>query len=445
MKNNPHRKFGESMLVMMMVMIAIVTSLQTSTAYAKKESLRSLHDRAVKAIRTKKFDKAAELLQRAAERGHASSQNHLGTLYLGGHGVEKDHNVAARWFKKSADGGDVTGQNNLAAVLWSMRRYRAAAVWSHKAARGGNDFSQNRLGMLYEKGHGVYQDDIRSTFWYAIAAKGGRNKIRNLARRGEKRMANKLTPEQMRKVQQLLKGWRDDRRIPELKLLKSGETDRSKRPSAGTGFLINAQGYILTNHHVINGCTIFKASNTLIKEKPRLVAEDPMSDLALLKIPATGEPGAPLRPLNKPIRLAGRVVAVGYPLPGLLAAQPNVTTGVVSALAGMRNDTRLAQISAPIQQGNSGGPLLDAYGNIAGMIVSKLNANRIQKVTGDLPQNVNFALKHRVLAMFLDAQGVKYRTGSTKEKKNNEDLAEMGRAFTLSIECKPEPEPEREK
>ena len=70
---------------------------------------------------------------------------------------------------------------------------------------------------------------------------------------------------------------------------------------------------------------------------------------------------------------------VGYPLHGLLASGAQITSGNVSALAGLQNDSRFIQISAPVQPGNSGGPLVDASGNVVGVIVSKLNAVAINK------------------------------------------------------------------
>ncbi len=100
------------------------------------------------------------------------------------------------------------------------------------------------------------------------------------------------------------------------------------------------------------------------------------------------------------------MVAVGFPLPGLLASEANVTTGTVSALAGIGNDTRFLQMTAPVQPGNSGGPLLDLEGRVVGVVVSKLDALKVASATGDIPQNVNFAIKAGVVRSFLDASGV---------------------------------------
>jgi S1-C subfamily serine protease len=79
------------------------------------------------------------------------------------------------------------------------------------------------------------------------------------------------------------------------------------------------------------------------------------------------------------------VIAYGFPLSGLLSSTGNATTGNISALGGIGDDPRHLQISAPVQPGNSGGPLVDMSGNVIGVIVSKLNALRVARVTADIP------------------------------------------------------------
>jgi hypothetical protein len=135
------------------------------------------------------------------------------------------------------------------------------------------------------------------------------------------------------------------------------------------------------------------------------------------------------------IRPGDGVVAVGFPLTGILAEDANVTIGGVSALAGFRNDQRYLQISAPVQPGNSGGPLLDMSGNVIGIVSAKLDAARIAAATGDIPQNVNFAIKISVLRQFLDANHVPYRGAASTAHLEAADVGEQARAFTALVEC----------
>jgi hypothetical protein len=70
-----------------------------------------------------------------------------------------------------------------------------------------------------------------------------------------------------------------------------------------------------------------------------------------------------------------------------------MTKGEINSLSGLQDDPRHWQISVPVQPGNSGGPLFDEAGNVVGVVLSKLDAIKVAKFTGDLPQNVNYAVK----------------------------------------------------
>ena len=119
---------------------------------------------------------------------------------------------------------------------------------------------------------------------------------------------------------------------------------------------------------------------------------------------------------------------------GLLSGL-RVTTGNVSRLSGLAGDSRLLQISAPVQPGNSGGPLLDASANVIGVVVSKLDALRVAKATGDIPQNVNFALNANVLRAFLDANNIEYADGALVRPLPPTEVASRAARFTVLVEC----------
>jgi S1-C subfamily serine protease len=175
--------------------------------------------------------------------------------------------------------------------------------------------------------------------------------------------------------------------------------------STGTGFAVSEDGEIVTNHHVVADCAEVRVRPPGHEAMVgAVVARDAGNDLALLRAPAR-LPAAVLRE-GSGIRPGDSVVAVGFPLPELLASEANVTTGTVSALAGIGNDARFLQMTVPVQPGNSGGPLLDLEGRVVGVVVGKLDALKVASVTGDIPQNVNFAIKAGVVRTFLQANGV---------------------------------------
>lgn len=155
-----------------------------------------------------------------------------------------------------------------------------------------------------------------------------------------------------------------------------------------------------------------------------LLATDSRNDLALLRTGKGGHLPVAFRE-GRGVRLGEPVVVVGFPLWGLLAASPSVTTGTVSAMAGPGNDSRLLQISAPVQPGNSGGLLLDEGGRVIGVVVSKLDALKVAEITGDLPQNVNFAISGAVVRAFLEGQGVAYVTDTSTKPLSTAEIAEI--------------------
>ncbi len=224
----------------------------------------------------------------------------------------------------------------------------------------------------------------------------------------------------------------------------SREPDRPQVPSTsektytqtGTGFVVSASGHVVTNQHVIDGCVGDIKAN--LSGEPqvilRVVSSDETNDLALLQAATPFKEVANIR--EKPVHPGDNVVAIGFPLHGLLTSDFTVTTGIVSSLSGIMNDTRYLQISAAVQQGNSGGPLLDGAGEVIGVVAAKLNALKVAKATGDLPENINFAIKTGALRDFLDNSAVAYQTADTKPELKTSEIASDARKFTLLILCK---------
>jgi S1-C subfamily serine protease len=213
---------------------------------------------------------------------------------------------------------------------------------------------------------------------------------------------------------------------------KSGRTGSQ----TGTGFVISASGHIVTNHHVVNGC-VGDIKGNLTGEAGatlRLVNSDQANDLALLQGPADAfKRFAKIR--DRSIRSGDSVTAIGFPFHGLLTSDFTVTTGIVSSLSGVRNDSRFLQISAAVQPGNSGGPLLDSSGEIVGMVAAKLNALGVLRATGNIPENINFAIKTGALRDFLDNSVVPYETAAPGAELKTSEIADAARAYTLLISC----------
>jgi S1-C subfamily serine protease/ATP-dependent 26S proteasome regulatory subunit len=201
-----------------------------------------------------------------------------------------------------------------------------------------------------------------------------------------------------------------------------------RQSSNGSGFFIGSEGYVVTNAHVVEGCDDPKVvSGDVEPAVAKVLARDVENDLALLKIDVSSKHVAMLR---TGVKVGEEIASFGYPLQGTLSAGGNFTVGNVSALAGMKNDSRHVQITAPIQPGNSGGPVVDRAGNVVGVVVSNLGMH-----TKGAAQNINFAINVNVLMAFLSAHGTPYLTEASEQPLRNVELADKVRSMSVLILC----------
>ena len=158
---------------------------------------------------------------------------------------------------------------------------------------------------------------------------------------------------------------------------------------SGTGFALK-DGYIVTNYHVIDGAKSITVNgingnfNTLYHAV--VVGADKVNDLALLKISDssfTNFGSIPYSISATTSEVGEDIYVLGYPLTATMGDEIKLTTGVISSKSGFQGDVALYQVSAPIQPGNSGGPLFDKKGNVIGVVSAKH--------TG--AENVGYAIK----------------------------------------------------
>jgi S1-C subfamily serine protease len=205
----------------------------------------------------------------------------------------------------------------------------------------------------------------------------------------------------------------------------------------GTGIIVSTKGHLITNAHVVSECkdvAIRRSGDVPVPAD--VIVDDKTNDLALLKAEIAAEEkdiGHLTAGRSPP---AGEHIAVyGFPLAGALSSTGNIVEGNITAAAGVGDDINHFQISAPIQPGNSGGPLLDFGGGIVGVVNAKLNELAWASQTGSLPQNVNFAIKGNVLANFLEAHSVPYLSEPRAADIGLVAIAERARQFTVLVVC----------
>lgn len=207
--------------------------------------------------------------------------------------------------------------------------------------------------------------------------------------------------------------------------------DQTGIDSSGSGFVVSKDGWLLTNAHVAKSCrsvlvgTEGKADKILIDEE---------NDLALVHV--SSDLGEPLAIASGVPRLGEDVLAFGYPLRSILADSLNVTRGNISSLLGLGNDERYLQISAPVQPGNSGGPLVDLSGRVVGVVTAKLNAVAIADATGDIPQSINFAIRPDAAIRFLEQNGIDFEEATERgADRSVADTTESVQTGVLPVLC----------
>jgi S1-C subfamily serine protease len=205
--------------------------------------------------------------------------------------------------------------------------------------------------------------------------------------------------------------------------------------SSGSGIIVSHNGFVLTNQHVVQQCATYEVIDDANRRlKASLHAADAGKDLALLMVDERFQAAAPIRRDAAP-RLGEAVTIVGFPLVNVLGTRPSVGFGHVSSTVGIRGNPSQMQISVPVQRGNSGGPVFDQSGNVIGVVVSKLDALKLAERIGDLPQNVNFAIRGDVVRDFLEANGVSFTASNSTARLENTEIASRGAAATVRVRC----------
>lgn len=202
--------------------------------------------------------------------------------------------------------------------------------------------------------------------------------------------------------------------------------------SSGSGFAVSSDGYVITNHHVIDGCEKVMVLTNDKKIPVTVVTYDPQNDLALLKgdfRPLTVFPLSSNRP-----ELLQDVYVAGFPFGGKFSTSVKVTKGIISSLTGLGNNFSNIQIDAALQIGNSGGPIVDNFGNVVGVAVSKLDAKYMFEEFGVIPENTNFGIKANVVRSILDSNNVDIAEAN-KSSLNKTKLGEMISDGTYYIDC----------
>ncbi len=405
---------------------------------------------------------AAKCFTRANKQGNLIAAARLGMLRLTGEGEPADFGASLRLFRAAAAGDVGEAYYGLGLMyergLGMVANQPEAAEWYRKAARMGVPQAQVALGRLYEQGIGVPRDYSEAIAHYSDAARRGlaeaqyilgqryfegkitaQDKVKaymmlNIAAASNHPdahllrdvVAGSMTLEQIASAQRLSRDWLGESTEQQPSGVSGTSFQGFTQVRRGSGFFVNDSGYLLTADHVVCSCRLVAVGVDGQWVPAQVVAEDARQDLAAIKIPKASGSFARFRSKGAPL-LGLTVFVAGYPLPQFLAGTLNITSGTLSSLGGLGGDSAAVQISAPVQPGNSGGPVLDGGANVVGIASEKL--------IGAVIENVGFAIKREAVWTFLDTYGIRYFIGDPTASLDSTEVAQVAGRWTAPVSC----------
>jgi len=359
---------------------------------------------------TEDITKTIEWYQYEADQGYAEAQFGLALLFLKRelkNETPQISNTTITWVRKAAEQDFALAQFLLGELYSNSEDFgvaqnkREAFKWYWNALNQGLSLAREKLAYMYYKGEGTIQNETMAyALWSLAAVEGHEN-----AKKSRDRVAKKLSKEELKQGRKIAADLlrKIDNKEPTNLTIKSKQKDTITEPEvsgSGSAFIITNNGYIVTCYHVIKDASKIVISTSNKEYPAKLIRADKLNDIALLKI--DGAFSALSFASRNSVKMGSDVFTIGYPNPIMQGVNQKLTEGDINALTGYQDDIRLYQISVPVQSGNSGGALLNENGDVVGIIVSMLKAEVAFKITGNMPQNVNYALKSTYAQALID-------------------------------------------
>ncbi len=320
----------------------------------------------------------------------------LAVLYLRGQGVPRDDGLAGQHLKRAAEKGSAQALFLLGAMRLESRGGPPsdAPGYLRRAAQAGSGQAALMLGEMLVAGRGVARDPAEA-YRLALAARERAG--------GDAALASRLDA---------LAASAKERLDPSVALsvaAKAGKAagkdappdgGRAQRPSTGSGFVVSRLGHVLTNAHVADGCGRILAVVDGKRVPARLARLDRQNDLALLVLET-----APAKTLvfreGGDLPEGATVFAAGYPGQAAATGRMRVVSGRVRTLAPQAGPRGGQAVTAQVLPGNSGGPLLDAAGHVAGVVRARRDTEKARESLGEAPADMGFVVPISVVKAFL--------------------------------------------
>jgi S1-C subfamily serine protease len=387
----------------------------------------------IEALKARRFRVAAEEFSPLAKAGNAEAQYYMGVIAHDGLGREANLAEAGNWFKRSADGGFDKAQFQYGMMLYEGEGIKkdipVAKMYFERAAAQGGSSAMHNAGLIAEQ----TKQYVDAYMWYELAVRAGAD----YSKAFQDRLPQVLLDREIAEGKHRADIWQSKHlaAFAKIRIPKPTQPAAQEVVRSGSGFAVTAEGHVVTNFHVTTGCTSLRVTADGGSFNAVQLRGDSKVDLALIK--ADGwRPGKSAVLSDRELRLGELAAVYGYPLANEFAGQASLTSGNVSALAGLHGDPLQFQLTAPVQPGSSGGPVLDRAGAVIGVVVAKLDSIEMGLRYGDIPQNVNFAIQPAILEVFLKSSGVSVqRQRPSSATLSLADIGDIAAHFAVAVEC----------
>ena len=373
---------------------------------------------------------AARWYRKAAEAGHVPAMLALADLHLRGQGVAQSDARAGDWLKKAAAKGSARAILALGLLRLDGRLGPAsdAPAYLRRAVAAGSGEAAVVLGELALAGRIVPRDPGQAyrLALVAEAAGAGRGPMGERLAALTAKARQELPPA----TAQSLRAGSSKAPEPSPPPLPPGQL------RTGTGFVVSRLGHVLTNAHVASGCTRIVAMVDGQAVVGTVLRLDAAHDLALLKLAV-----APSRVLS--FREGSRlppgtpVYAAGYPGDRAKTGALRITSGQTRELAAAAGVPGDVAISAEVLPGNSGGPLLDASGRVAGVVRARRDTEAVREQVGGGMAEVGFAVPVTEVKAFLSRGQIPILTAPSGRSLDTAGLLQELSGTVLPLVCKP--------